>query len=306
MRNVLMVFVDGLGLGKNDPESNPLAYTPTPHLSALLNRGKLTREHVGTYGEKVSLLALDCTMGVGGKPQSATGQASLFTGEKAPRLLGYHLNGFPNSVLRNLIKEKSLFKSLLEQSLKVAFINAYRPEFFIDLQSGLPLRRSCSTLMTHYAGAYFRSLEDLEAGNAVYMDITNHTLIKRGYRARLITPEEAARRAVNLARCHHFALFEYFLTDIAGHEMDREQARECISHLDDFTGHLVDLLDLESTLFLLVSDHGNVEEMDHDRHTLNPVPLIIGGSPYYRKAASHNLTDISEVALFIIDYLINR
>jgi len=298
-----MIFVDGLGLGKEDRVNNPLVYASTPRLSKFLQGEKLTCDSAGVDAEKVSLLKLDSTLGVQGLPQSASGQAALFTGKNAPRLLGRHLNGFPNRRLKELLKEHNLFNRLQKQGYRVAFLNAYRSEFFYDLREGLQYNHSCSTLMTYYAGVKFRSLEDLQQGQAVYMDITNQVLNSSGYRVELITPEKAADNAAKLAERKEFTLFEYFLTDVIGHQKDPSAAAEKVETLDRFVARVLQNLDLNHTLLLLVSDHGNIEEIDHPRHTYNPVPFIVGGPLEWRYRARECMEDITGVAPFVQEYL---
>ncbi len=301
-KKVLMLFVDGLGLGSQD-ENNPLVYTSTPGLSSVLLGKKLVRRNAGTHGDEVSLLELDSTLGVSGLPQSASGQAALFTGENAPCLLGYHLRGMPGKILTGLLKEHGILGKLKQKGFRVAFLNAYRPEFFQDLRQGLRFRYSCSTLMTYHAGSRFRSLEELRAGKAVYMDITNEILKNMGYQVEAISPEEAARRVVELSEEHDFSLYEYFLSDIIGHEADKEKAKDTVELLDKFISSVIKNLDLHNTLFVLVSDHGNLEEINHSRHTANPVPFLVGGTKKWRQIAQNETSQITDVVPFIIKYL---
>jgi len=304
LKKILMIFIDGLGLGYDHKENNPFSYTSTPFLNSFLNGGNLTREQAGFHGEIVSLGSLESTLNVPGLPQSATGQAALFTGENAPQKLGYHLNGFPNQPLKELLREKNILTKLKQKQKRVAFLNAYRPEFFNDhLPRKFPYSYSCSTLMTCYAGVKFRTLEDVEDGRAVYMDITNQFLKKTGHQIKTITPDEASRRITNLGRQYHFSLFEYFFTDLVGHQQDQEKAREIISLLDAFIGKIVGGLDLEDTLVLITSDHGNIEEINHSQHTRNRVPLLLAGKRKWRENALQKTESLLDVAPLIIEYL---
>ena len=76
MTKVLFIFMDGIGLGADDPETNPLARVEMPFLQSLLGGRKLTASAAPYEGENVSLLALAAGLGVDGLPQSATGQAA--------------------------------------------------------------------------------------------------------------------------------------------------------------------------------------------------------------------------------------
>ena len=164
--HVIVVFIDGVGLGEPSLE-NPFVFTETPFLKKLLRGNPLTRETSGFHNEEATLWALDAQLGVSGLPQSATGQATLFTGINAPRRLGYHLNGFPNQPLRELLAAEGIFASLREKGYRCTFVNAYRPKFFEKLKQGLPgSRYSCSTLVTYYGKLPFYNLDDLKAGKA--------------------------------------------------------------------------------------------------------------------------------------------
>jgi len=176
--SIIFLFIDGVGLAPAG-ENNPFSIAATPCLSGLLEGKKLTLEAADKIYDRAALLSLDATLGVGGLPQSATGQATLFTGVNAARVLGFHLRGFPVNVkLRKLLAEKGMFKHFLEQGRRCTFANAYRPKFFRHFTGKIRRTYSCSTLINYYAGLSFRGLEEMLAGQAVYMDITNEVLQK--------------------------------------------------------------------------------------------------------------------------------
>ena len=81
---VLFLFLDGIGLGENDPAVNPFAQAKMPNLNALLGGRTLLKEDAPFVGKKATLLAIDPAVGVAGLPQSATGQAMLLTGVNIP------------------------------------------------------------------------------------------------------------------------------------------------------------------------------------------------------------------------------
>ena len=51
----------------------------------------------------------DASLGVRGRPQSATGQTALLTGLNAPQLLGEHYGPRPNAQLREMLQGETLF-----------------------------------------------------------------------------------------------------------------------------------------------------------------------------------------------------
>lgn len=292
---VIVIFIDGMGLGKPSPE-NPFVFTEPPFLTALLRGNPLTGEMSGFHDHRVTLCALDAQLGVPGLPQSATGQAALFTGKNAPRQLGYHLRGFPNGALRSLLAAGGIFASLREQGYRCDFVNAYRPPFFAQLGKGLEGGRySCSTLITYYAGLPFHSIDDITAGKALFMDLTNELLNQAGFPVPEITPEEAGRRLIDIGESYDFTLFEYFMTDYVGHQADRAEAGRIIGCLDRFLGAAVERLDPEKTLLIITSDHGNIEDLSHGSHTLNPVPALMVGAEGVRRRLQPALRDLTDI-----------
>jgi hypothetical protein len=198
----LFVFVDGLGLGSEDPALNPLADTTRfPCLGDLLRRAR----------------PLDATLGVSGLPQSATGQAALLTGLNAPALMGRHIEGFPPPRLRDLVREHNLFSKLRNAGKTCTFANAYWTDTPTE---PLPRFISVTTAATLSAFGAVRGREELLADRAVYHDLTRTALRERGYTGPLLSPEAAAEHLIALAASHEFTLFEFFETDRAGHSGD--------------------------------------------------------------------------------------
>ena len=81
---VLFIFLDGIGLGENNLETNPFSRARMPNLSRLLNGRALVKESAPFHGEQASLVGVDPNVGVRGLPQSASGQAILLTGKNIP------------------------------------------------------------------------------------------------------------------------------------------------------------------------------------------------------------------------------
>ena len=79
---VLFIFMDGIGLGENNPETNPFVRAKMPNLNALLDGRSLLKKSAPFVGEHATLLAIDPAVGVDGLPQSATGQAMSVDGKK--------------------------------------------------------------------------------------------------------------------------------------------------------------------------------------------------------------------------------
>ncbi|NJN80719.1 MAG: phosphoglyceromutase, partial [Anaerolineales bacterium] len=72
---LLFLFLDGIGLGEDNPEINPFAKANMPFLESLLGSKKIIKTSAPVENDQVTLLAIDPNLGVKGLPQSATGQA---------------------------------------------------------------------------------------------------------------------------------------------------------------------------------------------------------------------------------------
>jgi len=127
-------------------------------------------------------------------------------------------------------------------------------------------------------------------------------LIKSGYDVKQISPEEAAARLYSISRNYDFTLFEHFLTDIIGHSMDMQSAKEELELLDAFIGSLLGKLDLEKDILFITSDHGNIEDISVKTHTFNKVPtIIIGNKQECVIDEIKSLTDITPCILRMFD-----
>ena len=61
-------------------------------------------------------------------------------------------------------------------------------------------------------------------------------------------------------------------------------------------GGLLDAWDAQNGLFILTSDHGNIEEKNQRQHTRNPVPTLLVGPGHAELAAQiHDLQDIAHI-----------
>ncbi len=118
---------------------------------------------------------------------------------------------------------------------------------------------------------------DLIEGNAVYQDITREQLAARGYTGPFVEPEEAARHLLRIGRAYDFTMFEYFQTDLMAHKGTEDDVHRVLNRLDRFLDGLLGFPDDDGHLFVMISDHGNVEDATHRLHTRNPVPLVAIG-----------------------------
>src|ERR1700722_13033753 len=100
MARVLFVFVDGIGVGRPGAQ-NPFDAAPVAVLGSCAGGGRRGDAHVVTA-------TLDATLGYDGLPQSATGQAVLFTGDDAIGVAGGHRSGYPSRAVADLITRRSI------------------------------------------------------------------------------------------------------------------------------------------------------------------------------------------------------
>jgi 2,3-bisphosphoglycerate-independent phosphoglycerate mutase len=269
--SVLLLFIDGVGLGEKI-DANPWHWEPTPHMNRLLAGKSLVADAVGRASSQVLLLAVDATLGVPGLPQSATGQASIFTGRNAPRAMGSHQSGLPLKRLREWVEKDNLYLRARQHGFSATFANSYTPEYY-----ELPTTRrgwvSVSTCAIRSTKEPLRQLDDLLEGRAVYHDVTRRFLAERRKDVKEISPETAAAHLYSLSRQYDLVVHEFFISDLAGHRQDREEMAWVTACYDAFIGGVAARLQKQD-LLLLVSDHGNSEDMRVRTHTSNPVPLL--------------------------------
>jgi hypothetical protein len=300
---VLFIFLDGIGLGENNPETNPLARAKMPNLKALLDGRSLLKDSAPFVGERATLIAVDPNVGVDGLPQSATGQAMLMTGKNIPAGLGYHYGPKPNPEVAAYLNGETLFSRCVQAGKKAALLNAYPPRYFHGIDSGKRIYSSIPMAVTN-AGLELFKHEDFFAGRALSADFTGH-----GWRTMLGFPSapsmdahQAGKKLVSLAREYDFSLFEYWASDYAGHKQDLETAVELMETFDGVLGGVVEELKDEGgrrkdeLLVLVTSDHGNMEDVSTRKHTDADVPALVIGEKSVRQEFTRGMTDLTHIA----------
>ena len=97
----LFLFLDGVGLGADNAETNPFASLEMPNLQSLLGGQHLVQNHRESISTpRSTFLSLDACLGIEGRPQSASGQATLLTGKNIPQIIGQHYGPKPNPEIR--------------------------------------------------------------------------------------------------------------------------------------------------------------------------------------------------------------
>lgn len=304
---VLIVFVDGVGLGSADPALNPVAAADLPVLAALLEGRAPVAGSAPFHGRDASLVGVDATLGVPGTPQSGTGHAALLTGEDAVRMFGRHHGPWVPTALRPLVADRSVLARAKQAGLRVAFANAYPEELASraategvtgrrlgPLRSGPPLAAIGAGLLTRHTPA-------LERGEAVASEITNEGWIERLDRASLprITAEAAGRNLARIVAAHDLTLFAHYTTDHVGHRGTIAEAVESMERVDRFLAGVLQGAPGD-LLLLVISDHGNLEDPTR-QHTRNPALGVTAGSGH--RAFAERLTDLTRVTPAVLEVL---
>lgn len=316
MPRILLFFIDGVGLGTDDPAVNPLVVAEMPTFRELLGGRAVTLGAAPITAARASLVGLDATLGFEGIPQSGTGQASLLTGANAVELHGRHFGPWVPSRLRTFVREQSVLARALAAGRRAAFANAY-PEELNQLPDGAgpadvrdrPRRarrgpaflRAGPPLAALGAGLLVRHTPDLERGDAVASELTNE-----GWRERLgrrslpvIDATSAGHNLARIAARHDLTLFAHYSTDYAGHQRDMQTAVEALELLDAFLAGVVEGAD-DDMLIVIASDHGNIEDV-RTGHTRNPaLGMVVGNGHAELAARLRSLTDVTPAILDVL------
>jgi 2,3-bisphosphoglycerate-independent phosphoglycerate mutase len=299
MNNVLMVFLDGVGIGVKDYNFNPFFKYGFKTFEKIfgsipsLDNQRLTN---GTH----FLFPTDASLGVDGLPQSGTGQASLFCGFNAPKFVGKHFGPYPYSTTIPILQKESLLVYFRDKYDSSYFANAYPKVFFDYVNSGRS-RLSVTTLTCKLTGVRLNRVSDVKAGNALTAELTNERWNQRlGYKLKVIKPKTAARRLLRIAERYKFTLYEYYLSDHIGHLRLANEFEKIFSEMDEFLFTLLDEVDSKKMTLLICSDHGNLEDLSVKTHTRNPALTITAGKS--AKQIAESVKDISQIKQSIIKY----
>jgi len=281
---VLFLFIDGVGL-RAAATDNPVNPEVCPALCRLITK----------HGKPI-----DARLGIDGPPQSATGQATMFTGVNCAAAMGKHCEGFPGPNLRKIVEADNLFIQLRDRGKQVCFSDAY----LVDSADELAARRfkSVTTVMALTTPETIRTVDDLQNGQAVMQDLTRETIQDRWPDIAVIPPQRAAEHLAAIARRYDFTLFEFFQSDVAGHSMDYARACAALRTYDRFLASLVRFAEAMGVTLVLTSDHGNIENISERGHTLNPVPFVaLGPKEEFLRERVSSLVDVTPAILSAFD-----
>lgn len=291
--SVIFIFIDGVGIG-NRSEENPF-FIRNYESFEILSGSNFHKEGNSIRKKDHIYKAIDANLEIEGLPQSGTGQTTLFTGQNASKVIGKHFGPYPHSGIKYLLREQSIFHAVKEVGKKPHFLNAYPPVFFeLSEQKN---RWSCTTLMTKSAEMKLNSTREVLEGKALTAEI-----VQNAWRERLdidvpkITPTDAAQRLLNIVSGYDLVLYEYYLTDKAGHNKNHDDAERVLKPLDEFLLHIIKNKRIDDVL-VITSDHGNLEDLSVKTHTRNEVPLFVMGEGIEHLNQVKSLVDVKETIL---------
>ena len=249
---IAFLFVDGVGIAEPAAD-NPVNAEVCPTLWRLFSAHSKP---------------IDARLGVDGPPQSATGQATMFTGVNCAA-------GFPGLQLREIVQRDNVFLALRRLGRRSRFADAY----LVDSAEELASRRfkSVTTVMALTAPETISTAEDLMDDRALMQDLTRETIQDRYPDIPVIAPQRAAEHLFRIACENDFTLYEFFQTDVAGHSMDYARACAVLRAYDAFLAAFVRSAEAAGITIVMTSDHGNIESVGTRGHTLNPVPFVAFG-----------------------------
>ncbi|MDP3276220.1 MAG: hypothetical protein Q8Q09_13555 [Deltaproteobacteria bacterium] len=287
----LLLFVDGIGLGTRGAH-NPFTAVARSVLAPLGG-------HVDSPVAGWSLQPLDASLGVPGLPQSASGTATILTGVNVAEAIGEHLFAFPDHRVRPILAEHSVLAAVRRAGQSSAYLNAFTEERALaSADWSQKIHRGACTCAALAGGGTLYTLGDLEAGRAASFDLTHEVLLGMGISVAPITMRDAARALVRGAREVSLALFELFLTDKAGHSQDTYFAHREVSRTERLIEALTEEFDPTRDTILLVSDHGNLEDLSTRGHTMASVPALAWGRGSVELVRTmRSLTDITPALL---------
>jgi len=302
-RYVHIFFMDGVGIGKPDPATNPFVTADMPNLARLL--GSEDWYHLGNgrvSSQRATLVPTDANLGMPGRPQSATGQATILTGRNVPHVVGEHYGPKPNPAVAEVIRQGTLFQEVAAVGGNAALLTPYPQGYFDAINSGKRLYSAVPLAVTS-AGWPLFGAEELRAGQAVSPGFTGqgwHDML--GYTdIPILSLTDAGRQLAAIAGHYDFSFFEHWPSDRTGHRGALAGAVTHLEMIDTAVGGLLEGWDDQAGLLIITSDHGNIEEKDHRQHTRNPVPTILVGDGHADLAQNiHNLADIAQAVRQVV------
>ena len=290
--HILMLFLDGIGLGDDDPSINPFAIANMPTLTGLTNGKRWLRGTDCQESERALFIPTDPRLDVPGRPQSGTGQAAILTGLNVPRMIGEHYGPKPNLPTREIIAKDNFFKQVKRAGKKAALLDAYPAGLHHDIARGKTLRSSYQQA-AYESGQELFGMEELKARQALTPEWTGeswHSYLKL-YDTPVYTAREAGHLLVDISRNYDFAFHSHWMTDHVGHRGPLQRGVELLELFDGVMAGVTEAWNDDEGLVIITSDHGNMEHIGSRNHTENDIPtLVIGNAKAAFADGFHDLT----------------
>ncbi len=295
---VIFLFVDGVGLGEENL-NNPF-YNNIFNGFQFMAGGQSFNSKAQRIKNRFHLFTpVDANLDVAGLPQSGTGQSALFSGENAAKVIGKHFGPFLHSGTKHLLKHHGVFHRALNAGKSCGFINAYPDIFFEKAEE--KNRWSCTTFMTKSAGLPLNGLEQVKNEEALTAGITQQAWKEElGIAVPHISPETAAQRLLEQSKKYDLLLYEYYLTDKAGHSRSHPKAEKSMSVYNRFLWTVISEKPDDITI-VLSSDHGNIEDLSTKTHTRNKVPLFVYGPGAALFFSAKSILDVTPGILKVLE-----
>lgn len=291
----IMIFLDGIGLGQNNPERNPFAIIDAPTLHSLSGGHRWLADTPRIESDRAIFIPTDAHFGIEGRPQSATGHAVILTGRNVPAEIGKHYGPKPTPEIRAILDEDNLFKRVVQSGKSATLITPYPPQFFAGINSGRRLPSSIQYAVLS-AGLTLRTEDDYYARKAISPDFTGigWTTFLGYHDAPTYSPQAAGHQLATIARQQHLTFFSTWISDEIGHRGPMARGVEFMETFDGFMQGLLDNWNDNDGLIVIFSDHGNLEVQGDRRHSENKVPTVVIGEQRHDFASGYrSLLDIT-------------
>lgn len=290
--HILMLFLDGIGLGDDDPTINPFAIANMPTLIGLTNGKRWLRDTGRQESQRALFIPTDPCLGVPGRPQSGTGQAAILTGLNVPQMIGEHYGPKPNLATREIIAKDNFFKQVKRAGKKAALLDAYPEGLHYDIARGKTLRSSIQQAAFE-SGQELFGMTELKAKQALTPEWTGeswHSYLKL-YDTPVYSAREAGHLLVEISRNYDFAFHSHWMTDHVGHRGPLSRGVELLELFDGVMTGVTEAWNDDEGLVIITSDHGNMEHIGNRNHTENDIPtLVIGNAKAAFADDFHDLT----------------
>ena len=279
-RRVIFLFLDGVGLGSADPAINPLAVTPIRHCTTLLDH----HPPVLATGPPFHALRRSdpdrCPTGRAWPPPERHRPGSHPDRHQRSPTPGRALRSAPRCTCARRAGRRRHFPAPPRQRLRALFLQRLSQALFRCCRTGPAAveRRAlcrgqradsnCSPMQTSWHSVRWLQISPMSPGAIVWAIPTRPCSRQLGpgpCSGRLPSPTISSSSSTGRLTC--------WVTN----ERWMQQSR-CCNVSTVFLPACSAAADLEHTLIIVSSDHGNVEDCSHGKHTEKPSFTLLAGA----------------------------